>query len=71
MRRYENECVGCPPERGCLGTSCPNRRVLHIYCDACKDESDDIYEYDGKDLCRSCLMEALIEDGVIEEVTKE
>ena len=27
MIKYEDECVGCPPERGCLGSVCPNRNV--------------------------------------------
>lgn len=29
MVTYENECVGCPPEKGCLGSTCPYRKVKH------------------------------------------
>ena len=39
MIKYENDCVGCPPEIGCLGSSCPNRNVPHTYCDRCSDEA--------------------------------
>ena len=39
MSRWtENECVGCPPNMGCLGAGCPNRNVLHIECDECGEE---------------------------------
>ena len=31
MIKYENECVGCPPERGCLGSSCPYMNVPRLY----------------------------------------
>lgn len=59
MERYENQCVGCPTEKGCLGNSCPNRNVRVFYCDHCGDEldPDDMYEVDGEDLCASCLMQ--------------
>lgn len=53
--RYENECVGCPKEMGCLGDSCPNRNVPHYSCDECGDEGD-IYEYEGQHYCASCLL---------------
>lgn len=56
----ENECVGCPPERGCLGDACPNRNVAHYYCDKCDaevDSSEELYEVDGEDLCECCLKE--------------
>ena len=37
MIRYENECVGpCP--QGCMGSCCPNRHVLRVYCDVCGEE---------------------------------
>jgi len=58
--KKENECVGCPPEMGCLGSSCPNRNVIRIYCDKCGDEGK-IYHYDGEHLCISCIEETLEE----------
>ena len=64
MVRYENECVGCPPEMGCLGDGCPNRNVPRYYCDECGDEfyPEDLYEYDGKMWCKECLVEYLLAD---------
>ena len=41
MIRYEDECVGCPPEMGCLGSICPNRNVPHYFCDYCGEEVDE------------------------------
>lgn len=57
--RYENECVGCPPDMGCLGSACPNRRVPHLYCDKCKNEVDDLYDYDDKQICLDCIVKQL------------
>lgn len=56
---YENECVGCPPDMGCLGSACPNRRVPHLYCDKCKREVDDLYDYDDKQICLDCIVKQL------------
>ena len=58
MVEYENECVGCPPEMGCMGSSCPNRNVPHYYCDECGDETS-LYYYDDKELCIDCIKEKL------------
>lgn len=54
---FEDECVGCPPEMGCLGSVCPNKNVAHYYCDKCDEEvpPDELYEVDGEDLCAECL----------------
>ena len=35
---FEDECVNCPPEMGCLGKGCPNKRVPHYICDKCDEE---------------------------------
>ena len=58
MIKYENECVGCPPEMGCLGNICPNRNVMHLYCDKCKDDCEELYVFDGEELCRDCLLDS-------------
>lgn len=57
MEKHENQCVGCPPEIGCMGSACPNRNVKVIYCDKCGEEidPDNVYEVDGDDLCEDCL----------------
>lgn len=60
MIEYENDCVGCPPEIGCFGSSCPNRNVPHAYCDKCGDEAP-IYSLDDDDeqLCEECMIRKL------------
>lgn len=55
MRSVENECVGCPPELGCLGNICPNKNVTRFYCDRCGYEGK-LYHYDSEEICESCLL---------------
>ncbi len=56
---YENECVDCPKEIGCVGKSCPNRHVPHTRCDDCQDEDVDLFEYDNEELCIDCIEKRL------------
>lgn len=56
MKRIENECVGCPPEIGCLGKSCEYINVIRLYCDECEYEADILYRYDDEELCQDCLL---------------
>ena len=56
MKSIENECVGCPPEIGCLGRSCPYVNVVHYYCDKCGEEGK-LYHYGDSELCEECLLE--------------
>lgn len=57
MKSIENECVGCR-ELGmyCLGSSCPNRKVVRFYCDKCESEAT-LYHYNDEELCQDCLLE--------------
>jgi len=56
MIKYENQCVGCPPERGCMGESCRNRNVPVMICDDCGDECQELYYgTDGQEVCNVCL----------------
>ena len=57
MITYEDECVGCPTEMGCMGSACQNRNVPHFYCDKCGDDVEKLYNYDGEELCEECLLE--------------
>lgn len=57
MITYEDHCVGCPPELGCLGESCPHKNVPVSYCDLCGDYAD--YRVDEKDYCEQCLREQM------------
>ena len=56
MIKCENECVGCPKEMGCMGDSCPNRNVKHLYCDRCGDDVEELYNFLGEELCEECLL---------------
>lgn len=56
MIRYEDQCVGCPPEMGCLGNNCPYSHVPVYYCDECNNEVEELYEYEGDELCEDCLL---------------
>ena len=57
MVSYEDNCVGCPPEMGCLGSTCPNRNVPIYICDECEEEVYDLYKFDdGRELCQDCLL---------------
>lgn len=54
MIQYEDDCVGCPPEIGCFGNSCPKRNIPHTYCDRCGDEAR-LYSFDDEQICENCL----------------
>lgn len=56
MIEYRNNCVGCPPEMGCLGNACPMVNVKYCICDKCGVDIDEYYEFDGKQLCEECLL---------------
>ena len=57
MKKIENECVGCVDiGLHCLGISCPNKNVIHFYCDRCGEETT-LYYYDGEEICKDCLLE--------------
>lgn len=60
MIKYSNECCDCATENyPCRGERCELRNVAHLICDECKDE-DDIYEFDGEELCIHCIKKRLI-----------
>ncbi len=54
-----DECVGCPPEMGCLGNGCPYMNMEVKVCDCCRDDA--AYSIDGEDLCERCAAEYLNE----------
>lgn len=60
MIRYVDECVGCPPEMGCLGAGCPKRNVERHFCDFCEKREAD-YDLDGDELCENCAEKRLNE----------
>lgn len=55
MKKILDECVGCPPEIGCFGSSCPYKNVVRFYCDKCGEEGK-LYYYNSEELCEDCLL---------------
>lgn len=53
MKKTESECVQCGMP--CVGRACPNYEVTRYYCDKCRAE-ETLYEYEGKELCKECLL---------------
>ena len=52
MLVYKNECCNCAtPGYPCLGSMCPNRNVPVHVCDECGREIDEIFRFDGAELC--------------------
>lgn len=56
MIKYEDKCVGCPPGMECLGSSCPKKNVPYLICDKCGEVAEELYEYEGEELCEECLL---------------
>lgn len=55
MIRFENECVGCPPNMGCMGAGCPNRHVPYLICDKCGQDAEELYNTENGQLCSDCV----------------
>lgn len=55
MIKYENECVGCP--QGCI--HCGRDKTQHLYCDKCGADCEELYVFDGEELCEDCLKNSL------------
>ena len=55
MSKYENDCVGCP--QGCV--HCGRDKTQHIYCDRCGADCEELYVFDGEELCEDCLKNSL------------
>lgn len=57
MVMYEDEYSDCAVHAYlCLGSSCPNRHVKHLYCDKCGEDVGKLYEFNGKELCGDCVL---------------
>ena len=64
MKYFSNDCVGCPPEMGCLGDACKYAHAAHWACDRCGAEtprSELRVTKDGEQLCEECLCEWAME----------
>jgi hypothetical protein len=58
MVKIENDCVGCAIH--CI--NCGRKHVKHFYCDKC-DEEDTLYETQEGQLCKSCLIDYVLNSG--------
>lgn len=58
---WENNCIGCDY---CMGCGADHQAIL--VCDCCKEEVDNLYEYDGEQLCGKCVLERLPEVDIYE-----
>lgn len=58
MITYEDECVCCPKELGCLGSSCPYMNVKHFRCDWCDEDLDpsELRYYKNQHICKECYL---------------
>lgn len=63
--RFENECVGCPKEMGCLGSGCPYTHVPYLVCDSCGDEVEKLYDTEDGQLCEDCCAGRNKEDYTV------
>ena len=63
----KGECVGCPPEMGCMGRACQMCWVTKMFCDDCGNEVEELYQMDYNNnkynrpyhLCEDCFNEYL------------
>lgn len=51
-----SECVDCPKELGCLFEACPYYKVIYYVCDCCGEEVEELYHFDGEQLCAECVL---------------
>lgn len=60
MIEYRDECIGCAsPGYPCRGSNCPYQDMKVLICDRCDTEyCEELYEVDGEQICRECLLEA-------------
>lgn len=52
MVEYENDCVSC--DIPCC--NCGLKHNPHFYCDECEEEVDELYAYNGQQVCEECLL---------------
>lgn len=68
MVRFENDCCGCAvPGYPCIGEACDFWNVMHLYCDSCPQEVEDLYKVDDLWICFSCLCKIADKAEVDEE----
>jgi hypothetical protein len=66
MKRIENLCVDC--QIPCV--NCGLDKTMVWYCDRCGEEyaPDELFDYDGEELCANCLVKEFVPISVKEGV---
>jgi hypothetical protein len=60
MTIIRNECCDCAvPAYPCIGKRCPLHNQKVYICDECKDEVDELYEFESEELCIDCIKKRL------------
>lgn len=58
-----NDCCDCATENyPCLGDSCDMRHHKVHVCDNCDSTNEQLYHYEGQELCMNCIVEILESD---------
>jgi hypothetical protein len=57
MISVESDCYDC--DLPCIYESCPHYKVVRYICDCCYDEVDNLYYFDGQELCTDCIEQKL------------
>ena len=53
----ESDCCDC--NLPCIGSSCKYFKLVRYVCDDCKDDVDNLYYFDGLELCIGCVERRL------------
>ena len=52
-----SECCDC--DLPCVFAACPYYKVVYYVCDKCGETVDDLYHFDGDQLCQDCILQQL------------
>lgn len=53
----ESDCCDC--DLPCIGSSCKHFKTVRFVCDDCEEDVDDLYYFDGQELCIDCIEHKL------------
>jgi hypothetical protein len=57
MISVESDCVDCGLP--CIYNACPHYKAIRYICDSCNDEVNDLFLFDGQELCINCIEHKL------------
>lgn len=53
----ESDCVSC--DLPCIGSACKYFKVVRFICDECGKDAEELYHWDGEELCIDCILDQL------------